>query len=113
LDATRGLFEQHSRVADVAQPLARIALQAPVDERLETIGHAAVAGFPRQHEGERVADGRSLERRRAGDHFMRDNAERPDIRALVDGLPARLFRRHIRGGAQDGPRHGGAYGYRR
>ena len=37
----------------------------------------------------------------AGQHLEQHAAERPDVRALVDGQPARLFGTHVGGGAED------------
>ncbi len=38
---------------------------------------------------------------RAGQHLVEHDAERPDVGALVDGLPARLLGRHVGRGAED------------
>ncbi len=32
---------------------------------------------------------------RAGEHLEQHGADRPDVRAFIDGLPARLLRRHV------------------
>ena len=49
----------------------------------------------------------AAERPHAGEHFVEHAPERPDVGALVDGLPARLLRAHVRGRAEDhaGRRH--------
>ena len=39
--------------------------------------------------------------RAARQHLEQHHAERPDVRALVDGPAARLLRRHVGGGAED------------
>ena len=46
----------------------------------------------------------------ARQHLEQDDAERPDVRALVDRLPARLLGTHVGGRTQNHPglRHGGA-----
>ena len=36
-----------------------------------------------------------------GQHLVQHAAERPDVGALVDRLPARLLRAHVRGGAEN------------
>ena len=41
--------------------------------------------------------------RAAREHLVEHAAERPDVRPLVQRLPARLFRAHVRRGAQDSP----------
>ena len=40
-------------------------------------------------------------REAARQHFVQDAPERPDVRTLVDGLPACLLGAHVRGGAED------------
>ena len=42
-----------------------------------------------------------VERVSAGEHLVEDDAEGPDVGALVDGLALRLLRRHVGGGADD------------
>ncbi len=37
----------------------------------------------------------------AREHLVEDDAEGPDVGPLVDGAASRLFRRHVRGGAED------------
>ena len=51
--------------------------------------------------GDDVGDVVAVERARACQHLVEHAAERPDVRALVDGAPARLFGRHVRRGAED------------
>ena len=45
----------------------------------------------------------AAERALAGEHLVEDDAEGPDVGALVDRLAPRLFRRHVRGSAEDHP----------
>src|SRR6185295_13541405 len=52
------------------------------------------------------------ERALAGEHFVHHTAEGPDVRALVDGAPARLLRAHISRGAEDDTVAGAADGDR-
>ena len=56
-----------------------------------------------------------LERRAAGQHLVEHDAEREDVAAVIDPDPARLFGRHVRGGAQNdaGIRAGAMNGGRR
>ena len=42
----------------------------------------------------------ALERARAGQHLVEDDAERPDVGALVDGFALACSGRHVRGGAE-------------
>ena len=54
-----------------------------------------------EHAGQGVAGGLALEESLAGEHFVEQYAEGPDIRALVDRLSTRLLWRHIGSGAHD------------
>jgi hypothetical protein len=58
-----------------------------------------------QHRGNRVGRGVALERPMARDHLVDDDAERPDVRALVHGEAARLLRRHVGGRAEHDAGH--------
>ena len=93
--------------ADVAEP----PLQDPSpstaearDEPMEAFPTAAQSSrvrvqVLRQWNRETVAPG---ERPFAAEHFEEHAAKRPDVGALVDRLPAGLFRAHVRGGPDDG-----------
>ena len=54
-----------------------------------------------QDRGEHLRRVFSGERARAGEHLVEHQAERPDVRALVDELSFRLLGRHVGGGAED------------
>jgi hypothetical protein len=105
--------QRDARFADVAQALLRIALEAARQQ----LAHARRRGGRQRREIDRlgedgrddVADGFAVEEPAAREHFVEDNAERPDVRAPVDGLAARLLGRHVGGGAENhaGLRHGG------
>ncbi len=47
-----------------------------------------------------------MKRATAREHFVQDDTERPDVRAAVHGLAARLLGRHV-GGRADDHAHGG------
>ena len=87
-------------VADVAQPLFRVAFEASAEERAN-LGRRVrrqlrpVRLLP-QHRGEHVRDGLALEAARARQHLVQDDAEGPDVGSLVDRPSARLLRRHVR-----------------
>ena len=85
------LIEHETCVADIAQALLRIALEARAssgDSRGGvSAGSAFQSGVARQHRGERVGHVLALERAPAGQHLVEHEAERPDVGALVDGLP--------------------------
>ena len=54
-----------------------------------------------QDRGHRLDRGVAPERPPAGEHLVEHGAEREDVRAVVDGLPAHLLRRHV----PDRPQH--------
>ena len=62
-----------------------------------------------------IDDVLALECSLARQHLEEHAAERPDVGALVHGLPARLLRAHVRGGAENHPgsRHRGRRDRRR
>ena len=55
------------------------------------------------HRGEDVLDGLAMKRRPAGERLVQHAAEGPDIGALVQRLPARLFRAHVGRGPEHRP----------
>ena len=90
----------------MAEPLVRILREGAHDQRLEArvdvrtalrlARHHRVLGEVLAHE---LAKGSSAEHRLSAEQLVHDRAERIDIRAMIDGHPARLFRRHVRGRA--------------
>ncbi len=64
-------------------------------------GSAAEVDLGLQDSGERVGDRGGREERAAGEHLVEDDAERPDVGALVDRAAARLLGRHVGRGAED------------
>jgi hypothetical protein len=101
-----GRRRQHDpRFAGIAEPLLRIALEAAAQQfahaRRRRGRQGRQVGFARHHEAQRFDDGIGGEERPSGQHLVEHDAERPDVRAAVDRLPLRLFRRHVGGGAQD------------
>jgi hypothetical protein len=87
--------------------LLRILLQAPSQVHDERGGHVARDQTPlrlgahhgRQRIGDVLAGKCPLPRQ----HLEQHGAERPDVRAAIDGPATRLFRRHIGGGSEDHP----------
>ena len=64
-------------------------------------GNAVQSTFARDDGGDDVGDGLAGERAAAGEHFIEDDAERPDVRALVDRSALGLFGRHVGGRSED------------
>ena len=93
-------IDQH--IADVAPTSSRVFVEAAFQQRSDAGGHGR--GM-RSQSGPRdilLAVGRlSSEGRLSRQHLEAHASERPDIRALVDEVTARLLRTHVRRGAQD------------
>ena len=90
----RILFEAtpHQRTGDSAGVRRqRVPIRLARDDRRQRVGHRL-----------------SVERARAGEHFIQDDAERPDVGATVDALSARLLGGHVGRCPEDHPhlRHG-------
>jgi hypothetical protein len=110
-------FQDEASLADVAQALARVALEAAAHQRAQARRdrrRQRVEGDRRHdHGGEDFRDPFSLERPPAGEHFIDDAAERPDVGSPVDRLPLGLLGAHVGGGAQDDAGHRPQRGDRR
>jgi hypothetical protein len=70
---------------------ARTAAQKAADGRAHPRGEVGRVEVSREDRGERVGDRLAVEHLLAREHLGEDDAERPDVRALVGGLPARLL----------------------
>ena len=96
--------EREPRVADVANALRSILVQAAPEERSdarrETGRQQRPIRLAGQHRGEHVCDFLAGERALPGQHLVEHRAERPDVAAFVDSFAARLFRAHVRGSAE-------------
>ncbi len=92
------------RIADVANALRSILVQAAPEERSdarrETGRQQRPIRLAGQHRGEHVRDFLPANARLPGQHLVEHRAERPDVAAFVDGFAARLFRAHVRGSAE-------------
>ena len=108
------LVDRDPRVADIVQTVLGVALEAaseqapqlPWDRR----GQRLPVDLLPQNRSEHVAHGVAGEERTAGEHLVEQDAEGPDVGALVDRLAARLLRRHVGGGAEDEPGRGPGVG---
>ena len=100
-----GRRETHAGLSDVAQPGARVAIEASLDHpphrlrRLDRKRHQI--DILTKHRGQRLGDGLGLEQAPAGQHLVQHDAERPDVGAPIDGLPLRLLGRHVGGRAEN------------
>ena len=70
-------------IADIPQPLLRIFLQAPLQQRPHLRRHAAQIRLLHDHRRQRVADVFALEQPLAREQFVQHHAEGPDVGALV------------------------------
>jgi len=98
-------IEGEARLADVPQALSRIPVEAAFEQRAHARGRGGGQLTPgdlaREHGGEDVGDRLAGEEPPARQHLVQHHAESPDVGAPVHGLPARLLRRHVGGGAKD------------
>src|SRR5262249_866947 len=69
-------------------------------------------GVVAQNRGERFGLFLASKRRRASEHLVQHTAEHPDVGASIDSLSARLLGAHVRNGAENRLRPGGADGRR-
>jgi hypothetical protein len=102
------VLQQQAHVADVAQPLFRISLQAAHEQRTHLSGQARQIRLIANHLSENFSHIFALEQMLAREQFVQHNAKGPDVGTLIDRLfPARLLRRHVGGGAKNhaGLRH--------
>ena len=101
-------------VRDVAQALARVALEAALehvaDRGRRFCGEAAPVDLAREDGGEDVRDRLAVEQPLAGQHLEEHHTEGPDVGALVDRLAPRLLGRHVGGGAEDEAGRGAGLG---
>ncbi len=92
-------------VGDVAQALLRVLSQASLEQRADWSGRVSrqrgPVGLALENVRDRVGDRGAVERAPSRQHLEQHAAERPDVRAFVDGQPARLLGAHVRGRAQD------------
>ena len=108
------LVDRDPRVADVVQTVLGVALEAASEQAPQLPGIDGGSAFQsiscRENRREHVAHGVAGEERPAGEHLVEQDAEGPDVGALVDRLAARLLRAHVGGGAEDEPGRGPGVG---
>jgi hypothetical protein len=94
------LIEHATCVADIAEPLLRIAHEAVAEQCEQSGGDINRQRFPvdvsRQDRGERLRQILGFVSALAGEHFVEHDAESPDIGAAIDVSAFGLFRRHVR-----------------
>ena len=88
--------EHEERGRDVGNTRPPVLVQAAPEQRPNRRrylrGQRLPVGIDLQHVGECVRDVLTLERTPAGEHFIEDAAERPDVTPFVHRLAPRLFR---------------------
>ena len=99
------VLQEDSRLADIAQPLPRIPVEAPPQElthrRRRNIGQPPVVHIGRQDRNHHLREAVARERTSPGQQLVEDGPERPDVRAPIQHLSLRLLRAHVGGRAQD------------
>jgi hypothetical protein len=87
-------FKRQARVADVTQTLSRVFLQTASRHGADWRGPPAAivtTSAPCDHRAYRLGEIVAVEGASAGEHLKTAPLLRPDVRALVDRLPARLL----------------------
>ena len=112
-----GDVERDARLADVAEPLLRLALEAAAEQRAERGRSRRRQRGPvdllAQDRSQRVAHGLALEEPLAAQHLEEHDSEGPDVGPLVDRAAAGLLGGHVAGGAEDQAGGGAGVGERR
>ena len=107
LRGLRRLAQVRNGVPDVAQALAGVPGEATAQQPRRgggvPAGRAFQSGSRPQHRREDVAHRLAREQPPAGEHLVEQDAEGPDVGALVDGLAPGLLGRHVGGRAEDDP----------
>src|SRR5688572_5750490 len=91
----RRRVDQQMSVADVTKPTHWILLQATAAHTADGRGQLVIVRLHLQNRRCRCGDTRPGKEPSASDHLEEDYAKGPDVRARVDGLAARLLRRHV------------------
>ena len=103
-----------ARLADVAQAVPRVAIEAPPQQALDARRRLGRQRRPidlaRQDRREYVRHGLAVEEPLAREHLEEHDAEGPDVGALVHGPAAGLLGGHVGGGAEDEPGRGPGVG---
>ncbi len=109
--------ESDPSLADVAQALLGVALEAAPQQFSDGLGRACRKcgpfGVRLEHRRERVAHRLALEEPATGEHLVEKGTERPDVGALVHDPASGLLGRHVGRGAEDEPGGRAGVGERR
>jgi hypothetical protein len=93
------VLDLDARISYVVQPAVRILFQASpqqVTDRWRRVRrHCRPVRLSPENGRNRVSTRVAREYEAAGQHLVQHAPERPDVRAFVDGVTARLFRAHI------------------
>jgi hypothetical protein len=100
-----GGFEREAGIGQIAQALARVSLQAALQQQPHTgrsLGRQpAPVGIGAENRDDGVGGRGALERPEPGQHLEDGAAEGPDVGAPIDLDAARLLRAHVRRRAHD------------
>jgi hypothetical protein len=102
--ATCDPFEVRAEIRSRLVPRVAILVEQPVDDAGDFGSHRGVPllhghGSAVENRLEHERRTRTLEGADTRSHLVEDDAERPEIRPRIDGVPACLLGRHVRGGA--------------
>ncbi len=92
-------------VGNARVAIARLLLETTPEQlpytRMQILRQLAPVGLCTEHVGKNVGDRLAAEERQPGKHFVKHDAERPNVGALIRRLAARLLRAHVTGRAED------------
>ena len=93
--------KQPARVADRRQSILALLLEAPAQERMHPRGRQRDIGIAVEYLAQDLDDGVAAEYRLSGQQLVDDDAERPDVGALIGGFALGLFGTHVRGSSHE------------
>jgi len=103
-----GIADLDAGVGDVVQALPRVLGEATLQQSAGRGRRVCGQRFPvwllLEDRRQRVGDGLARKRPLARQHLVEHAAERPDVGALVEDMPAHLLGAHVGGGPQQDPR---------
>jgi hypothetical protein len=102
-----GVLDFNSRVGNVMQPALRIRIKTTPQEPPDAAWHRGrqlvPIGMTFEDSVDCFGNRAAAERAPSSEHFVQEASERPDVRALIDRLAARLLGTHVCGCPGDEP----------